>query len=101
MDGLVAGSEDGLVGYEEGGLPSFAFIHHQDHVEELVENPRQGLHNRHISLNSDITTAAMDQDYSLVHQQEVWKVLLSDLRVLVSRVAAGHKKPSLEHSSVC
>lgn len=47
MDGLVASREDGLAGYEEGGLPSVAFIHHQDHVEKPVENLTQGLDNRH------------------------------------------------------
>lgn len=47
MDGLVASGEDSLAGYEEGRLPSVAFIHHQNHIEKLVENPPQGLENRH------------------------------------------------------
>lgn len=47
MDGLVAGGQDGLASYKEGGLPSVAFIHHQDHVEKLVENPAQRLNKRH------------------------------------------------------
>lgn len=51
MYGLVAGGEDGLVECEEGGLPSGSFIHHQDHIEETVENPPQGLDNRHRSLD--------------------------------------------------
>lgn len=36
-------SEDGLARYEEGRLPSVALFHHQNHVEELVEHPPQGL----------------------------------------------------------
>ena len=49
MDGLVPSGEDGLAGYEEGGFPSVAFIHHQDHVQKSMENPLQGLNNRYIS----------------------------------------------------
>lgn len=43
LDGLVTSSEDGLARYEEGRLPSVALFHHQNHVEELVEHPPQGL----------------------------------------------------------
>lgn len=46
MDGLATGGEDRLAGYKQGGLPSVAFIHHQDDVEKTVEHPLQGL-NRH------------------------------------------------------
>lgn len=40
---MVAGREYSLAGYEEGGPPSAAFIHHQDDVEKPVENSLQGL----------------------------------------------------------
>lgn len=46
MDCLVAGGEEGLVGCEEGGFPSVAFIHHQNHIEESVENSPQRLDKR-------------------------------------------------------
>ena len=39
MYGLVAGGEDGLAEYEEGGFAPVAFIHHQNDVEKAVENP--------------------------------------------------------------
>lgn len=100
MDGLVADSKDGLAGYEEGGFASVAFIHHQDHVEEPVENPSQGLDNKHISLNSDIATSPPWT--RIIHyciEQEVLEVPLSGLHVLVNRVVAGHRKPSQERSS--
>ena len=48
MDSLVAGGQGGLASYKEGGLPSVAFIHHQDHIEKLVENPAQRLNKRHL-----------------------------------------------------
>lgn len=51
VDGLVTSCEDGLAGYEEGGLSSVAFIHHQDYVEKSVENPPQRLDNKDISLD--------------------------------------------------
>lgn len=43
VGGVVTGGEDSLAGYEQGGLPSVAFIHHQDDVEKTVENPPKGL----------------------------------------------------------
>lgn len=54
MDGLVTGGEDGLAAYKEGGLPSVAFIHHQDHVEKPVENPAQGLDSRQFGLETSL-----------------------------------------------
>lgn len=47
VNGLVAGGEDGLADYQQRGIPSFAFVHHQDDVEEPVENPLQGLDSTH------------------------------------------------------
>lgn len=58
MDGLVPSGEGGLAGHEEGGLPSVAFTHHQDHIEEPVENSLQGLNNTH--------THTLDQHCSVV-----------------------------------
>lgn len=47
LHGLVASGEDGLAGYEQGGLPMAGLPHHENHVEKLVEHPPQGLMTSH------------------------------------------------------
>lgn len=46
VDGLVAGREDGLADHQQRRFPSTDFVHHQDDIEQPVENSLQGLHRR-------------------------------------------------------
>lgn len=94
LDGVVTRGEDGLAGSEEAGLSSVAFIHHEDHVEQPVEDPLQRLDPRRNELR---VSACL---LGLLGPATINLVLLpSGLRVSASRAAAGRRKPSQERSS--
>lgn len=55
VDGVVAGHDDRLAGWEEGESASDLSLHHQYHKEQLVENPPQGLDTGEMTLTAAAT----------------------------------------------